>query len=204
MRFIRYTLLADGSSDAVLLPIIRWVIDQNFPNLITMEEFARDGLPPPNRGLRRRVVAAQALYGCDVLFVHRDAERDGYETRRRQLDEELGDIDDIWVPIIPVRMTEAWLLGNEAAIRRAAENPNGRVPLAIPPLARWETLPDPKETLFQLLRVAADRPARRPINEGRCRSRVAELTSEFSHLRLLPSFQAFEADVVQTFVGLEG
>ncbi|WP_185921102.1 hypothetical protein [Burkholderia cenocepacia] len=199
MNFIRYTLLGDGSSDAVLLPIIRWVIDQHFPDLMTIGEFARSGLPPAAAGLQTRIAKARVLYEYDVLFVHRDAERDGYDTRRQQLAEELADLVDYWIPIIPVRMTEAWLLGNEAALRRAAENPNGNVSLDIPPRNRWESLPDPKEELFRILRKASNRPSRRAINEGLCRSRVAELTPDFTHLRPLPSFSAFEADVIATF-----
>ncbi|WP_338638957.1 hypothetical protein [Burkholderia pyrrocinia] len=199
MNFIRYTLLGDGSSDAVLLPIIRWVIDQNFPDLTTVGEFARSGLPPAAAGLQARIAKAKVLYDYDVLFVHRDAERDGYDLRRRQLTNELANLTDCWVPIIPVRMTEAWLFGSEAALRRAAENPNGNVALNIPPQNRWELLPDPKDELFKILHRASNRPPRRAINEGLCRSRVAELTSDFAHLRPLQSFSAFEADVIATF-----
>ncbi|MBR8189798.1 hypothetical protein KDW82_12090 [Burkholderia vietnamiensis] len=199
MNFIRYTLLGDGSSDAVLLPIIRWVIDQNFPELTTVGEFARNGLPPVSEGLRARVAKAKVLYDYDVLFVHRDAERDGYDLRRRQLMEELADLTDRWIPVIPVRMTEAWLFGNEAALRRSAENPNGNISLDIPHPNRWECLPDPKEELFRILRKASNRSTRRAINEGQCRSRVSELTPDFTHLRPLQSFSAFEADVIAIF-----
>ncbi|WEY38276.1 hypothetical protein [Paraburkholderia sp. SUR17] len=199
MRLVRYTLLADGRSDSGLLPIIQWVIETNFTDIATQPAFAMEGIPNPSQGLRRRVDAALALYACDVLFVHRDAEREPYDVRRRELESQLGSTATTWVPVIPVRMTEAWLLGDEAAIRRAADNPRGRVPLQIPPHARWEALPDPKEVLFDLLRTAADRPARRPIDERRCRSRVADLTDGFEHLRNLDSFRRFEADVIKTF-----
>lgn len=197
--FIRYTLLADGSSDGVLLPIIRWVIETHFPDIEVGAELAGRGIPPPRSGLLKRVHAATVLYACDVLFVHRDAERDGYALRRAQLDRELGDIAQIWIPVIPVRMTEAWLLGSELAIRTAAGNPRGKAALAIPPRHRWEDRPDPKADLFGLLRTAADRSKRRPINEGHCRFRVAELTTDYSHLRNLPSFDAFESDVIRIF-----
>ncbi|QPQ82404.1 hypothetical protein I6H08_13890 [Burkholderia gladioli] len=197
--FIRYTLLADGSSDGVLLPIIRWVIESNFPEIEMEGQLAGPGIPPAKAGLPKRAQAATALYECDVLFVHRDAERDGYALRRVQLDEELAALRQSWVAVIPVRMTEAWLLGNERAIRTAAGNPNGNTRLTIPLRQRWETLPDPKADLFRLLHTAANRPKRRPINEGQCRMRVAELTTDYSHLRELPSFDAFEADVIRVF-----
>lgn len=202
MRFVSYTLLADGRSDSSLLHIIQWVIDANFDNLATQSAFALDGIPSPSKGLRARVKAALALYACDLLFVHRDAEREPYATRRQELEDELVDVPQKWIPVIPVRMTEAWLLGDEAAIRRAAGNPNGRVALCLPPHARWENLPDPKEELFGLLRSAADRPARRPIDERRARSRVAESTRDFAHLRNLESFRQFEANVIQTLANI--
>lgn len=199
MRIIRYTLLADGRSDSSLIPIIQWVIESNFANLATQSAFALEGIPPPARGLRARVDAALALYACDILFVHRDAERDRHAARHDEVQNDLRDLIHTWIPVIPVRMTEAWLLGDEAAIRRAAGNPNGRVALRIPAPARWEALPDPKENLFALLRTAAELPARRRIDEPRARARVAQLTRDFAHLRGLDSFRRFEADTIQTF-----
>ncbi|WP_070108235.1 hypothetical protein [Burkholderia plantarii] len=197
--FIRYTLLADGTSDGVLLPIIRWVIETNFTDIELEGELAGRGIPPLGEGLLKRVRAAAELYGCDVLFVHRDAERDGYPLRRQQLERDLEAFDRGWIPIIPVRMSEAWLFGSEQAIRTAAGNPNGNSRLTVPAKGRWESRPDPKAELFKLLDTAADLSKRRTINKGRCRLRVAELTTDYSHLRGLPSFDAFEADVVRVF-----
>lgn len=197
--FIRYTLLADGTSDGVLLPIIRWAVESNFPDLELAGEWAGDGIPPARSGLLKRVSAAAAFYACDVLFVHRDAERDGYALRRKQLEGELAGIAQTWIPVIPVRMSEAWLLGNPRAIRSAAGNPNGDAKLKLPVKREWESRPDPKEDLFKSLHAAADLPKRRAINEGQCRRRVAELTTDYSHLRGLPSFDAFEADVIRVF-----
>lgn len=205
MRIVKYTLLADGRSDQSLLPIIQWVIEEHFPDLSLQSAFAVDGIPPISAGLRRRAQAAAALYRGDVLFVHRDAERDGYKVRIAELNEALNGVETVYVPVIPVRMTEAWLLGDESAIRRAAENPRGRVELQLPTRERWESLPDPKAILFGALHRAADRPARRPIDEHRCRSRVAELTAGgFSHLRSLASFASFENDVVRVFSKFDG
>jgi hypothetical protein len=45
------------------------------------------------------------------------------------------------------------------ALRRAAGNPAGRSPLSLPPLSKIEAIPDPKETLHELLRVATELPA---------------------------------------------
>jgi len=56
------------------------------------------------------------------------------------------------VPAVPVRMTEAWLLFDEAAIRRAAGCPNGSMPLELPSLKTSEDIPDPKTILHEALR----------------------------------------------------
>jgi hypothetical protein len=114
VRLIRYTLLADGRSDQSLLPIIQWAIEQNFPDLSLQAQFAVDGIPPASAGLLKRARAAAALYAGDVLFVHRDAERDGYDARLAELEAALLDAAIVYVPVIPVRMTEAWLLGESA------------------------------------------------------------------------------------------
>lgn len=45
------------------------------------------------------------------------------------------------IPVIPVRMTEAWLLGHELSIRSAAGNPNGSENLELPDLGGWKERP---------------------------------------------------------------
>ena len=51
------------------------------------------------------------------------------------------------VCVVPVRMQEAWLLIDEAALRRAAGDPNGTQPLAMPDVQRLEELADPKQLI---------------------------------------------------------
>ena len=94
-------------------------------------------------------------------------------------------------------MTEAWLLFDEAAIRRAAGNPNGAMPLDLPPLDRLERLPDPKRVLFDAIRTASGRTRRRlkKLNEAESRARLAELLRDFSPLRQLDAFARLEADI---------
>ena len=63
--------------------------------------------------------------------------------------------------VVPIRMTEAWLLIDEAALRSAAGNPRGSVPLSIPAVRQLEGLPDPKKTLHALIRRASSLGGRR-------------------------------------------
>ncbi|NJO06769.1 MAG: DUF4276 family protein [Chloroflexaceae bacterium] len=142
------------------------------------------------------------LYPCDILFVHRDAEREPYQTRKDQIQQALCGMDSAppVVCVIPVRMTEAWLLFDEQAIRTASGNPNGRCVLQLPQLCRIETLPNPKKDLNNLLRTASELSNRRlqKQNIPQQVQRVAEFIDDFSPLRTLTAFQALEEDIAET------
>jgi len=198
MRVLRYTLLSDGSSDAVLMPIIEWLIREHRPDL-GLQGLVAERLETIDRSLMQRIPAALASFPCDVLFVHRDAEGDSMAARQREIDEASAALDISYVPVIPVRMTEAWLFSDEAAIRSAADNRNGKMPLNLPAKKRWEGLADPKEELFQLLITASGRRGRAldKFNPHRQRPLVARRTGDFSGLRGLPSFDFFESQLVE-------
>lgn len=195
------TLLADGTSDRVLLPILRWLLDQHC-SAATELHFA-EHLPSNPATLTERINAALDYYPCHLLFVHRDAE--GEDPFFRQ-----GQIEAAWaagtakarlVSVIPVRMTEAWLLLDAAAIRGAAGNPSSSAALDLPRPRKLEQHKDPKSVLFDALRVASGlSPSRlkgfRP--EAR-RHRIAELMATFEPLRELPSFARLEAQLQALF-----
>jgi hypothetical protein len=192
----RYTLVADGSSDRCLLPIIDAVINEI--QLIAEMGVIRQFVPPSAsvHGLSDRARAAFRDYPCDVLFVHRDAEREPMETRILEIDQALAGVNGTsFVPIVPIRMTEAWLLIEERAIRRAADNPNGTVGLVLPRIGEIENLPDPKQRLFDLLISASEKNGRR-LQQFRSsiqtrRTRVADLIDDFTPLLQLRAFSAF-------------
>ena len=196
------TLLADGSLDQVLLPILQWLLD-NHCNSITRLRFANP-LQTASRGLQERISAALDLYPCHVLFVHRDAERDEPANRQQEVERAWHSIEreQHLITIVPVRMTEAWLLVDAAAIRTAAGNPNGGVKLDMPDLDRLEQLPDPKALLFELLTRATELgPQRlRKFSPEARRHRIAEVMAGFDRLRALPSFVHLETQFQQLFL----
>ena len=204
-RHINTTLLGDGSSDAALKPILEWLLGQHLPQTVTFAVTVADlrGLPEPPRKPVEKLRVAWDLYPADILFLHRDAENEPLNVRRQEaqhLVEQAFPKPPPYIRVIPVRMTEAWLLGDETAIREAAGNPKGTEPLDLPPLKRVESV-DAKKILFTALERASGRNARRmkSFNVHRQRHRLAELSLErgFSHLRLLDSFQELEKDVIQ-------
>lgn len=197
MPILRYTLIADGSSDAALRPIIDWLIADRFPTIGVLGEFAR-GVGAVGLALEQRIPAALKLFPCDLLIIHRDAETASPEQRILEIERAVDDQFPRWVPLVPVRMTEAWLLSDEDAIRSAAENRTGRVALNLPSKDRWEQLKDPKDLLFDSLILASGKSPRalRRFNPARQRALVAQRTSDFSGLRGLLSFDEFESRLV--------
>lgn len=143
------------------------------------------------------------MYRCDLLFVHRDAEGEQRERRVEEIETALADVDS-WdrgrtVAVVPERMTEAWLLIDEAALRSAAGDPRGTVPLSIPAVTQLEGLSDPKGILHDLLRTASGLTGRRRrrFRMKQAVHRVAAGVRDYSPLRQLSAFRALEEEVGQ-------
>jgi len=190
------TLAGDGSTDRALRPVLEWFLGQ-LPFLQRRGFTVQVAAPGVN--LHERLSRAVQEYPCDVLFVHRDAEREPREKRVEEIRRAVITAGvPACVPVVPVRMTEAWLLIEEGAIRRAAGNPNGEVSLPLPRLASLETVPDPKKLLRSCLIQASEKTGRRLQQFERDLpdrvQRVAELISDFSPLRQLPAFRDFESE----------
>lgn len=204
MNELRYTLLTDGSSDRALIPILNWLLQVHLEEIAIQPQWADlQRIPKHLRStLCARIQQSIALYPCELLFVHRDAERNPRENRVNEIYAAMqssGKAAAIPVVcVIPVRMSEAWLLFNEPAIRRAAGNPNGKESLELPALKRLEDLPDPKAVLYELLCQASGLSSRRKFRPREHVHRIAELIGDFSPLRALPAFSALEDEVVET------
>jgi hypothetical protein len=177
------------------MPIVNWSLKRWGADGVSGEwvDFSRIPLASKADRLRK----ALDLYPCDVLFFHRDAESQSTELRRREIAEALRQHSIRHVPVIPVRMTEAWLLFDEAAIRRAASNPNGSEQLGLPGLAKLEKLPNPKVVLHDALLRACGlnkrRRSRVPLPEWV--HRIPSYIDDFSALDALPSFRALQDDI---------
>ena len=203
MDEIRYTLISDGPSDRALLPILTWVLrEKGNVSLVQAEWADLRRLPQPPQSLPERILSAIDLFPCDLLFIHRDAERDDPESRYKEIRIALHEATKRGfqapaVCVVPVRMTEAWLLFDEPAIRLAAGNPNGKNPLNVPELSVIEQIPDPKDVLFEVLRAASGLKGRhlKRFSMAESRIRITELISDFSPLRKLSAFKRLEKDI---------
>jgi hypothetical protein len=200
---LQATLVTDGPSDVVLVPLLAWLAAQLTPTAIEIRWADLRGLREKPQGLSERLNLATQLYPCRILFVHRDAENQEAEFRHEEI-RCANTTGCGHVCVVPVRMQEAWLLHNEAALREAADRPSGTNRLDLPPANRWERLADPKLTLYNALRAASGATGRRAkrFKPSKAAHRLAELITDWSPLRPLPAFARLEADMRGAFRNL--
>ena len=198
----RAILLTDGPSDRPLSTHLEAMcLERGVKVSISAPEFER--LPnPPGQRAQNRIDAVRRGEGLpDLLFVHRDAERQSLQLRLQQIDRAIQQVAPSLpsVPIVPVRMTEAWLLADEPLIRQIAGRPNSAVGLGIPPLDRLERMPDPKTTLRKALATASGHRGRglKKFDDrfGTHRRLLLERLDRTGPVRQLASWLALEAEL---------
>ncbi|MFI5935045.1 hypothetical protein [Actinoplanes sp. NPDC051494] len=171
--------VAEGSSDMPIADIVeRLFFERGVEVRLSKPDFGLLGKVP--KVVSSRLAAGEQLHGgtFDVVVVHRDADNAGVAARRREITTAADTLsgEPQVIPVIPVRMTEAWLLLDEAEIRFVAGNPNGKNPLHLPGRREVEARADPKQILQAALLNAAEAKGRRHERE---RKRF------FEHRRLL-------------------
>jgi hypothetical protein len=199
----RALLLVDGGSDAAL--------GQHLTRLASSAGFVLDVVTPdlsrltrpPGRQVEARVESVLAFDpNFDLVLVHRDGE--GQDPGRRREEVALGVAAAApnlpSVAVVPVRMTEAWLLTDDTAIRRVAGRPSGTAQLAIPPLGELERDTDPKATLRRALETASGLAGRhlRRFRErfGHQRRQLLESLDPTGPVSALPSWQRTRDDLI--------
>lgn len=206
MKRVTATLVTDGSSDRLLVPLIELLFSTHTE--LAYQVNCAEGLPPLSSGLKARIDSALELFPCDFLFVHRDAEGVAAMVRQQEIEMCWPDTQQTTtlICVVPVRMTEAWLIANEKPIRSAVGNPNGVGLLGLPPIKDIETLPDPKSILFEALKAASGLSAsrKRRFNPHQYRHRVSELMDDLDSVRKLCSFRHLEAQIKKHLAKVNG
>ena len=198
---LRAVFLADGSSDLALA--------DHLTDLCAARGLdVRISTPDPRRlqaGSRlvsdRLIALAATGDPFDLVFVHRDAEAQSPALRREEISQGAlaAGVTKPVVPVVPVRMTEAWLLLDEGMIRSVAGRPNGLQPLDLPTLRRVESVADPKAILQQALTVASGTTGRRhrefQRDFGRHRATLLKRLDPNGPVSQLASWKALVADI---------
>ncbi|RME22428.1 MAG: hypothetical protein D6798_15770 [Deltaproteobacteria bacterium] len=194
-------LLGEGSSDRVLLPVLRWVLERATPAECWLA-WVDTSLFTTGPKLADKVRGALTVHPCRLLFVHRDADNQPPERRFDEIRLAAG--SQPHVAIVPIRTTEAWLLIDEAAIRAAAGRVSGREPLGLPALSRIEQVADPKRVLRDALMTAHGATGRRArrFHPADARMRLADLVDDWSPLRQLSACRRLEADTRSALAAL--
>jgi hypothetical protein len=204
MNILHFTLVSDGSSDALLLPILEWLLvylgvpcplDGKWADLRPIR-FNRP------QTLEHKILKAVEIFPCELLFVHRDAEKIPRKQRAREIQNAASRAfrnlpSPPFICVVPVRMQEAWLLLDKEAIRKAAGNPYGRMTLELPSLSKIESVPDPKRILYQCLRTASGLNKRR-VKKFDVSTRVhfvPKNIQDYSRLMKLSAFKALHDDL---------
>lgn len=185
-RQLTYEVIADGGTDRALVPIIEWAIHRLDPQVELLQPIFRKRKSSVSDFLREHRSDAM------LQFMHRDTETVALAERLAEFESAPRTV----VPIVPMRMTEAWLLISPEAIARAADRPDATV--RVPSIAELSSLIDPKQTLEDRLFAAAGRPTGRRGKKFSAslvsrRINVATLIRDYSPLEGVPAFQTFQA-----------
>jgi hypothetical protein len=161
---IRILFLCEGTSDeGIALHIDRLAGERGLEVLTTTPDLGRLG-HRVGKSIDDKLRAIAKLDGeYDLVVVHRDADNAGPEARYREIERGVraASLAAPHAAVVPVRMTEAWLVLDEGPIRRVAGNPHGRAPLGLPAHNEAERKADPKTILRDALATASGATGRR-------------------------------------------
>lgn len=162
---INFILVAEGASDYALVAHLEALCSYCGATEVTGIAFEVERLPASvGRSVVEKLAAAQrAEPSANLFFVHRDADNRDSSSRHQEVREavEACQLTVDWVAVVPVQETEAWLLLDEAEIRRVARKPKGNVRLDLPKPHQIESIANPKERLQAILIDASEASGRR-------------------------------------------
>ena len=200
---LRALLLADGPSDLPLaMHLEALCADHGREVQVTPIDPRRLGLDGRTVEDRLRIVLAQDVEP-DFVFIHRDAEAQSPDDRIAEVKRgatAAGISVETVVPVVPVRMTEAWLLLDEMEIRRVSGRPSSTNALGLPSAGQAENIADPKALLRKALLKAGDPSGKRRRRQferdfGRHRALLLQRLDPRGPVTKLSAWQRLDADV---------
>ena len=192
---MRILVIGEGASDRMLEHPLRWILLENNTSFEIIEpDYSL--LKSNGPAVSERLSQGISHYSPDLTIIHRDA--DSTDPSERQIectsasDEFQG---SLVVSCIPVRMSEAWFLFDESALRIAAGNPSGNNSLSLPSVRSAERMANPKRALESALIQASGTTGRRRnkfvARLGQRKQRLASLIKDYSDLQSSNSFSDF-------------
>lgn len=198
---ITFYFLCEGTSDEALSDHIETLISrQGVPEVVGISRASGGSVHEKLKALRDEGTP------FDMVVVHRDADSHDPGARIDEVRRALTELGIHGCPLVPVHMTEAWLLVDELAIRSAVGRPSGSESLELPKLHEIERRSDPKAILKSAILTASGTAGRRRKQantrwSGYRRTLLERLDIDGSVTRL-PSWQRFTADLERAVVAL--
>ena len=201
---MRFLLVCDGKADTSLTNHIQRLLVESGATEVNGDAWHHGGK------LAEKVsLALESSSAVDLLFIHRDAENPrNTEDRYQEIESAIREVGygGLWVPIVPVRMTEAWLLLDQALIRKIAGRPRDTSNLVLPRPRDVEGIQDPKDRLDNILRQASGASGRRlrRIHRElpRMRNQLLQDLELGGPLEEVPSWIRFRGDTLRALIDL--
>lgn len=162
---VHFVFIGEGSSDEGMIPHLESLCIEAGASEVTgvAPDFRR--LPGSiGHGVEAKLKAALLLEPeANLVFVHRDADARVGAARYTEISAAVtaSGCERPVVCVVPIQETEAWLLLDEAAIRRAVGRPRGTARLGLPTPETVERMVQPKERLKEVLELASEATGRR-------------------------------------------
>ncbi len=216
--FIAFT--AEGSTDYrflenIIMRTVKEIVYEECTTMLDIDDITP--LPTKKIGLDFEEYIIKATqdaisYGAHLMIVHSDSDKDTYEERilhkfvpaRRAMTEsentEVRDYEPYLIPIIPIRMIEAWMLADKPLLKAEIGTNLSDGDLGIN--GNPEEIGHPKETINNALRIAKKRATRKRKVEI---DDISELYSimgaklSLSHLTRLSSYNKFVDELKRGF-----
>jgi len=209
---LRAALIAEGKADDGLVDVLSRLCLRK--GVSVGIESVRDQLERHaiGRGVEAKVRAVVELGDdFDILFIHRDSDKHGPEARRIEISTAC-DINGVqsYVPVVPIRATEAWLLVDADVIRSVVGNPGSGQPLDLPKLRDVEETTDPKQRLRTVLDEARRRQRHKRKHRAMSKSEFSQYRRKLLEqldidgpVRQLSAWQALERDLTRALAQLD-
>lgn len=170
-------------------------------------------LPREKGSSQTKILAlGKQAYGFHCFIVHADADSgspvgalaERYLPGQQLLEAEANPACPVVLPLIPVHMTEAWMLADPEALLMTLNTPYTASQLQLPSPAGAERKADPKAFLEETLRTAQSH-----LKRKNYRIELADLyalladTISLERLSLLGSYRQFEKDLEKALRSLQ-
>lgn len=207
MRWLGTALYAEGPTDTRFLqPLLQRACAQMCLTGCSAPVEVSDVLDlqplPATRGQARgqRIVSAarEARDAWSILFIHADADSDQERAIQERVEPARALLQAEWgahsVAVVPVRMTEAWVLADFQALKSAFGTTMSEHELGLVDVAAHgpDRLTDPKATLAAAFR--ASRGKRRARSVATYFGLIGE-TASFDQLRRLAAYRRMEGEL---------